>query len=574
MKKLFLSMMLMALPLVVSAYDCQVDGIYYNLNSEEKTAEVTYQSKDLYDNVTSVYTGSVDIPERFTYDGVEYTVTSIGNSAFFGCNSLTSVTIPNTVTNVADFAFRGCDSLPIENSVRYADTYLIEVVDKTQSSYPIKEGTRFIADRAFYDCRNLTSVDIPNSVITIGERAFCDCRYLTSVTIGNSVSIIEKDAFENCISLNAVHISDLEAWCKIKFYYQGYGLSGTSNPLSYAHHLFLNGEEIKDLIIPNSITNILPVTFYGCSGLTSVTIHSFVGSIGYRAFYDCSGLNSVHITDIGAWCNIQFYDYSISAGSTDAFSNPLSYAGRLFLNGEEVKDLIIPNSITKIGRVAFYGFSGMTSMTIPNSITSIGGFAFIGCNGLEKVTCYAENVPDGGWRCFDNYQATLYVPSQSLSAYKSTSPWSEFKSIYAIEDGEPEKCATPKIMYENKEISFDCETEGVEFVYEITDTDIRKGSDSKIKLSATYEISVYATKSGYYNSDVATATLVWTDAIFTETTPETPTSAKAVQESIPVLISAKGGNISVRCEADGQEVNVYTIDGLSLGTATVKKSKT
>ena len=598
MKKLFLSLMLLALPLVVSAYDCQVDGIYYNLNSEEKTAEVTYQSIDLYDNITSVYSGSVDIPERFTYDEVEYTVASIGYGAFYNCGGLTSVTIPNSVTSVAGNAFQGCNGLPVENGMRYAGSFLIEVVDKTQSSYPIKEGTRFIADRAFYDCRNLTSVEIPNSVITIGERAFCDCRYLTSVALGNSVRVIEKDAFRNCMSLNAVHISDLEAWCKIIFYY---GLDHNhfpienSNPLSCAHHLFLNGEEIKDLIIPNSITSVLPVTFYGCSGLTSITIPSSVCSIGYRAFYDCSGLtsvtipksvksiedaafwgcnslNSVNITDIEAWCNIHFNDGNYDSYQ-DASCNPIYYAGRLFVNGEEIKELIIPNSISDIGSVAFNGFSGMTSLIIPNTVTSIGELAFIGCNGLEKVTCYAENVPNANWNCFDNFQATLYVPSQSLSAYKRTSPWSQFKFIYAIEDGEPDKCATPTIRYENKEISFDCKTEGVEFVYEITDTDIRKGSDSKIKLSATYEISVYATKSGYYNSDVATATLVWTNAIFTETTPETPTSAKAVQESIPVLISAKSGNISVRCEDDGQEVNVYTIDGLSLGTATVKNGE-
>jgi hypothetical protein len=113
----------------------------------------------------------------------------------------------------------------------------------------------------------------------------------------------------------------------------------------------------------------------------------------------------------------------------------------------------------------------------------------------------------------------------------------------------------------------------VEFVSKITDADIKDHNGSEISLTATYNISVYATKSGYTNSDVATATLVWTDAIFTETTSETPTSAKAVQESIPVLISAKGGNISVKCEADGQEVNVYTIDGLSLGTATVKNGE-
>ena len=109
----------------------------------------------------------------------------------------------------------------------------------------------------------------------------------------------------------------------------------------------------------------------------------------------------------------------------------------------------------------------------------------------------------------------------------------------------------------------------MEFVSKITDADIKDHNGCEISLSATYEISVYATKSGYTNSDVATATLVWTDAIFTETTPETPTSAKAVQESIPVLISAKSGTITVTCEQEGQPVAVYSVDGKALGNSTV-----
>ena len=92
----------------------------------------------------------------------------------------------------------------------------------------------------------------------------------------------------------------------------------------------------------------------------------------------------------------------------------------------------------------------------------------------------------------------------------------------------------------------------MEYHYTITDSDIKSDVSSSIDLSATYEISVYATKSGYTNSDVATATLVWTDAIFTVTTSETPTSAKAIAESIPVLISANGGVITVKSEQDGQ----------------------
>jgi hypothetical protein len=234
--------------------------------------------------------------------------------------------------------------------------------------------------------------------------------------------------------------------------------------------------------------------------------------------------------------------------------------------------------VTSIENNAFFDCSGLTSVTIGSGVKYINGQAFAGCNKLEEVYCLAENVPGTSTNAFEKSYPeymTLYVPASSLNAYKTTEPWSLFGTIKAISGSgeEPTKCATPTISYADKRLTFSCETEGVEYVSEIKDVDIKKFYDSSINLSATYEISVYATKTGYENSDVATATLVWTDAVFTETTPETPTSAKAVQESIPVLISAKGGNISVKCEADGQEVNVYTIDGLSLGTATVKNGE-
>ena len=136
MKKLYLFTLLLALPLLASAYDCQVDGIYYNLNSEEKTAEVTYQKVE--NNIYySDYSGSVVIPEKFTYKGVEYSVTSIGISAFRDCRGLTSVTIPNSVTTIGDLAF--------------------------------------------YYCIGLTSVTIPNSVTYIGGSAFSNCYVLTSI---------------------------------------------------------------------------------------------------------------------------------------------------------------------------------------------------------------------------------------------------------------------------------------------------------------------------------------------------------------------------------------------------------
>ena len=325
-------------------------------------------------------------------------------------------------------------------------------------------------------------------------------------------------------------------------------------------------EEVTYMSRTRKVTRIGSYAFENCTGLTSVTIPNSVTIIDAGTFYGCSGLTSVHITDIAAWCKISFG------------SNPLEYAHHLFINGEEIKDLVIPNSVTSIGYIAFTGCNSLTSVTIPNSVTSIGNSAFSGCNSLTSVISKMENPCSINNYCFNKdvfYNATLYVPEGTTDKYKATDYWNKF---LFVEEGEPgsstqpevNKCATPSISYADKQLAFSCETEGVEYHYTINDADIKSGSSSNVSLTATYEISVYATKSGYTNSDVATATLVWTDAVFTETTPSTPSSVNAIRESIPVLISAQNGTITVRDEQNGLPLTVYTVDGKLLGSATTK----
>ena len=191
------------------------------------------------------------------------------------------------------------------------------------------------------------------SVTRIGDRAFTKCSGLTAVTIPNSVTSIGIRAFYECSGLTAVNITDLASWCNISF--EAYNNDGPSNPLRYAHHLYLNGKEVKDLVIPNGVTSIGDGAFYGCSSLSSVTIPNSVTGIGWSAFSGCSGLTSV----------------------------------------------TIPNSVTSIGYWAFYGCSGLTSVTIPNSVTSIGAGAFKDCEGL-KTARIGNNVTKISARAFAN----------------------------------------------------------------------------------------------------------------------------------------------------------------------------
>ena len=196
--------------------------------------------------------------------------TKIQYNAFYNCSFLTEIHLPDSVTSIGSHAFYFCTGL---------------------SSVTIPNSVTSIGSSSFCYCTGLTSVVIPDGVTSIGGYAFYGCTSLTSVTIGNGVTSIGEDAFYDCTGLTSAQISDLAAWCRIGFNDVG------SNPLYYAHHLFLNGTEVAYLVIPNSITSIDNYAFCNCTGLASVTIEAGVTSIGKKAFSGCTDLTSVTIPD-------------------------------------------------------------------------------------------------------------------------------------------------------------------------------------------------------------------------------------------------------------------------------------
>lgn len=304
MKKQLFLLVFMLLPLVASAEKVEIDGIFYNLNSEAQTAEVT--SNSTYGG----YSGDIVIPASVSYDEVNYNVTSIAEGAFESCKSLTSINIPNSITTIAKKTFSGCHKL---------------------ISIDIPNSVTTIREKAFQDCFLLTSVNLPNSVTSIEDEAFTNCG-LTSFSFGNSVTSIGRGVFDGCYYLTTIEIPD--NWTTIgNGVFRNCGLISVNIPNNITEigdNAFRTCTSLISINITNSVTKIGNEAFGNCRSLASIVIPKSTKKLGMYAFNCCFSLTNVYcyaeevpVTDSHVFNDVNFENATlhVPAASIDTYSN-------------------------------------------------------------------------------------------------------------------------------------------------------------------------------------------------------------------------------------------------------------
>lgn len=348
----------------------------------------------------------------------------IADSAFAGCKYLTQIVLPDSVSHIGLRAFASCTSLDNitmsdnleqigqsafyntlvynnlnnwENEVLYIDNYLIEADANLSGKYEIRTDTKCIADYAFYGCKKITEVLIPENINSIPLCAFRDCSKLKSVSLGNNVATIFGGAFFNCTGLESFYI-------------------------------------------PNGVKVIGGSAFCGCSNLININIPKSIARINYDVFKNCTSLSNVYFEgDISDWCNIKFYGFT---------SNPLSVAENLYINGKLLEnELVIPENINSINDYAFYNYQKVKDILISDNVLSIGREAFYDCVGVENISL-GKNVASIGYMAFTNCGSKELKIPRSVTSIGFRALDGRFESFVVDEDNPSYSSDSYGVLYD------------------------------------------------------------------------------------------------------------------------------
>lgn len=439
----------------------------------------------------AMYIGNHLIKVLKSYSGefvVKDGTVTISSGALMDCLDITSIVIPDSVKYVGESAFKGTSFYDNEanwvDDVLYIGNYLIEAKDHISSDYSIKEGTIHIASYAFYSCTNLTSVSIPSTVVTFGSHAFSDCANLNTINIPSSVEYIGFDAFYNDRNLN-VYITDITSWMNIRYEYSN-GTTAHSRPNYYGelHVVDQNDNMVTQIEIPKIITHIPDSSFYNFKNLERVKIPDEVKSIGKSAFCQCTNLSEVifgdesnievigksvffscsslasltipqklryvgdsafswtkiadvYVSNLESWLNIEFVnDYSLpTLNGTLHFINE---------KGEEITEIVIPDTITSINDHAFRNAKKIVQVTITENVIRLGTNVFRECSNLETITI-TDGVEFIGSSSFMGCSGIKNVYVSSVES------WLEIE--YGDAQAHPNQYGTLHIMENGVEIS-------------------------------------------------------------------------------------------------------------------------
>lgn len=419
---------------------------------------------------------------------------------FFNAMAQKTVTIDGIKYHIEN----GEATIAVQDETLSGDIVIPESISYDENNYSVVRAT----NGAFQNT-DITGITLPNSITSLGNSCFKLCNKLTSVKLPDNITSLGDETFMGCSDLSVIELP--------------------KKLISLGVSCFM-GCNITKLTLPNSITKLGIGCFHSCENLETVTLPQNITNLPDFAFNDCKKLSGITLHE----------------------------------------------GITSLGQSCFAGCSSLTSIKLPKSINKITGSTLYGCfencSNLSEVTCQWDNLDgiDVGSDAFDNIfsEARLYIPKGTTEIYKAKEPWSKFK--YIIEDNnvteDAEKCQTPTISYSDKKLTFTSPTEGAKYHYTITDDDVKTEAyteDGSIDLSATYEISVYASAYGYRNSDKATATLYFINAGL-----ENTTGVVQIEQQRGVLISTNGGYISVSGLDDNEKVYLYNLQGISLAEGT------